>query len=122
MLLVAIYIADCNGFLDGVRKTPERENTPLKSRFSEHAERKAIYQACRSGLSLNGCTLFSTHFPCCECARGIILVGIKDIVIDDTSFIGEFAERWADDFIYSKQLLIESEVIISTCTPVGVVT
>jgi dCMP deaminase len=109
----SISITACNGFLERVRKTPEREQPPLKFRFSEHAERKAIYTACRLGVSLDGCTMFSTHFPCCECARGIILVGINEIVIDDAILVGDFANRWREDFISSKELLMESEVKIT---------
>jgi len=109
----SIVMTACNGFLDGVARMPEREEAPLKSKFSEHAERKAIYEACRLGISLEGCTMYATHFPCSNCARGIILVGIKEVIIDDAALIGEFASRWHDDFISAKELLVESGVRIT---------
>ena len=108
-----IIITACNGFLDNVKRTAERELAPLKSKFSEHAERRAIYLACRQGVSLIGHTVYSTHFPCCDCARGLIQVGIKRVVIDSLFLEGHFAERWKDDFIYSRELLAEAGVIVA---------
>ncbi|MCH3909246.1 MAG: dCMP deaminase family protein [Bacilli bacterium] len=44
-----------------------------------HAEFNAILNT-RDGSRLNGCTLYVTLFPCNECAKAIIQVGIKEIV------------------------------------------
>lgn len=46
---------------------------PVKYFFAEHAERNAIYNAQRS---LRGCQIYTTLFPCADCARGIIQSGI----------------------------------------------
>jgi dCMP deaminase len=45
----------------------------------EHAERNAIYNAARIGVSLNGCRLYVSLFPCSDCARAIIQSGICQI-------------------------------------------
>jgi dCMP deaminase len=45
----------------------------------EHAERNAIYNAARAGISVSGCRLYINVFPCADCARGIIQSGIVQI-------------------------------------------
>jgi len=46
----------------------------------EHAERNAIYNAARSGTSLEGCTAYVNRFPCADCGRALIQAGIARIV------------------------------------------
>ncbi len=46
--------------------------------FVCHAELNAILN--RNTANLDGCTLYVTLFPCCECAKAIIQSGIKRIV------------------------------------------
>jgi dCMP deaminase len=43
-----------------------------------HAELNAILN--NVGIDLNGCKLYSTLFPCNECAKAIIQSGIKEVV------------------------------------------
>ena len=70
-----------NGLVRGVDDNiPERMERPTKYDFFEHAERNAIYNACLTGTSLKGCTLYATHSPCTDCARAIIQAGIKTVV------------------------------------------
>ena len=45
----------------------------------EHAERNAIYNAARAGISLEGCSIYINRFPCAACARAIIQSGITRI-------------------------------------------
>ncbi len=45
-----------------------------------HAEMAAICYAARRGIALNGCKLFSTTFPCHECARHIVATGIQKVI------------------------------------------
>ena len=44
-----------------------------------HAELNAILNA-RNGSSLNGCRCYVTLFPCNECTKALIQVGIKEII------------------------------------------
>ena len=46
----------------------------------EHAERNAIYDATRTGVSLEGCTAYVNRFPCADCGRALIQAGIARIV------------------------------------------
>ncbi len=45
-----------------------------------HAEMAAITDAARNGIALAGCTLYTTTFPCHDCARHIIAAGIRRVV------------------------------------------
>ncbi len=45
-----------------------------------HAEMAAIVGAARRGTSVSGCTLYTTTFPCHDCAKHIVAVGIKKVV------------------------------------------
>lgn len=66
-----------NGFPRGVHDCAERyNNRETKLLFVAHAERNALDNAA----SVEGATLYSTLFPCTECAKGIIQRGIKTVV------------------------------------------
>ncbi len=70
-----------NGMPRGVNdNVDERYERPLKYSYFEHAERNAIYNACFTGTMLDGCTMYATHPPCCDCARAIIQSGITRVV------------------------------------------
>lgn len=70
-----------NGFVRGVDDdVPSRHERPMKYSWTEHAERNAIYNAARLGISLTGCTAYINWFPCMDCARALIQVGIVRLV------------------------------------------
>lgn len=46
-----------------------------------HAELNAILNS--GGRKLSNAVLFVTLFPCCECAKAIIQVGIKKVIFDE---------------------------------------
>jgi deoxycytidylate deaminase len=45
-----------------------------------HAEMAAITDAARRGISVRGCTLYTTTFPCHNCAKHIVAAGIAQVV------------------------------------------
>ncbi len=49
-----------------------------------HAEANLIAFAARSGISLEGSTLFITHFPCRKCQELIVQAGVGAICYRDT--------------------------------------
>ena len=55
-----------------------------------HAEMNAILNT-RNGTALRGCTLYVSLFPCNECAKAIIQVGIKEIVYVSNKYKDSFA-------------------------------
>ncbi len=60
---------------------PSRQEHPEKYFWFEHAERNAIYNAARMGLSMKGCTMYTQGVPCADCARAIIQAGIIQVVV-----------------------------------------
>jgi dCMP deaminase len=67
-----------NGFPRGVEDTEERYNDRVtKLLFVAHAEQNAL-DSCYG--ETKGGTLYSTLFPCCNCAKSIIQRGIKKVV------------------------------------------
>lgn len=55
-----------------------------------HAEFNAVLNV-RGGASIKGCTLYSTLFPCNECAKAIIQSGIKEVVYASDKYNGELS-------------------------------
>lgn len=105
-------ITGFNTFPKGVVVTPERLERPLKYKYTEHAERNAIYAAARLGCSLEGCTLFLIGMgpptvPCVECARAIIQSGIVRVVGFGYKPV---PEHWIDDLNMAKDILAEGGV------------
>ena len=72
-----------NGFPRGVQDLPERyENKEIKYEYVVHAEMNCIYNASWNGVSLNDAYMFVYGMPVChECAKGIIQVGIKKVIV-----------------------------------------
>jgi dCMP deaminase len=69
-----------------------------------HAEQNAFLQAAKHGVSLNGATLYVTTQPCSICAKMIINVGIKKVIIQ-----GEYPDEFAMGFL--KEAGIEVKII-----------
>ena len=59
-----------------------------------HAEQNAFLQAARHGVSLEGSTLYITTQPCSICAKMIINVGVKKIIIE-----GDYPDEFALKFL-----------------------
>ena len=57
-----------------------------------HAEFNAILNT-RDGSALNGCTIYVTLFPCNECAKAIVQVGIKEIIFADDKYHDHLEEQ-----------------------------
>jgi len=97
-----------NGFPRGIENKPERHKRPEKYMWFEHAERNAIYNAARMGISLNNTTAYVSWFPCTDCARALVQSGIKRIVCKEPDW--NF-DRF--DFKTSRQIFIEAGVEIT---------
>lgn len=100
-----------NGFPRGVDDNVEaRHERPAKYAWTEHAERNAIYNAARTGVKLEGATIYLPWYPCMDCARAIVQVGINDVVA--------VAPDWNDpkfgaDFKLVKELFEEVDVYVT---------
>lgn len=89
---------------------PERQERPEKYYWFEHAERNAIYNAARIGVSTKGCTLYTMAYPCADCARAIIQAGIVKVVVHKQFQPKMNLKKWTESYKRSLQMLGEALV------------
>jgi len=72
-----------NSFPRGINDdVEERQQRPEKYFWFEHAERNAIYNAARIGVSLRDTTMYLTcGIPCSDCARNEVYKCFKKVVL-----------------------------------------
>jgi dCMP deaminase len=85
-----------NGFPRGLKDDFTRlHDRETKYKFVVHAEMNAIYNATYNGTSLDGATLYVYGLPICsECAKGVIQVGIKRVVMPNQKVDGKWLGSW----------------------------
>jgi dCMP deaminase len=85
-----------NGFPRGLKDDFTRlHDRETKYKFVVHAEMNAIYNATYNGTSLDGATLYVYGLPICsECAKGVIQVGIKRVVMPNQNIEGKWLDSW----------------------------
>ena len=97
-----------NGFPRGVNGNLDcRHERPAKYKWTEHAERNAIYNAASSGVSIAGCRMYVPWFPCVDCARAIIQSGISELVVMEPDWNDP---KWGEDFNIAKVMFEEARV------------
>lgn len=90
----------------------ERQERPEKYFWIEHAERNAIYNAARIGVSLKNSTIYLTSgLPCMDCARGIVNSGITKVYCKRVCTTKN-KEMWEESQRKSLQLLGECGIDI----------
>jgi dCMP deaminase len=101
-----------NSFPRGIEdEKTKRQSQPEKYFWFEHAERNAIYNAARIGVSTKGCTMYLTcGIPCADCARGIINAGISKIFIMRGG--GAQSKKWEESAARSNEMFSEAGVKI----------
>jgi len=101
-----------NSFARGINDDiDERQERPEKYFWFEHAERNAIYNAARIGVSTLGTTMYMTcGMSCSDCARAIINSGISKIVLRKGK--GAKGDKWNESSIRSMKMFEESGVIV----------
>ena len=103
----SLQILSCgyNGFPRGVDETKQdRWERPTKYLYTEHAERNAVYNACRQGTPLEKSIAVVTMFPCHDCARALIQVGVSTLVTRKPDFNNA---RWGESFKTSMEMFQE---------------
>jgi len=100
-----------NGFPRGLKDDPLRLNDrETKYKYIVHAEMNAIYNATYNGISLDGTTLYVYGLPTCsECAKGVIQVGIKRVVMLNQVM----PEKWRDSWYTSMGFFTETGIDFS---------
>lgn len=99
-----------NGFPRGINDDTFRLTVrEVKYKYIVHAEMNAIYNASFNGVSLAGSTMYVHGLPCCsDCAKGLIQVGVKRIVMG----VKDIPEKWQESWQLSKSMFEEAEVEI----------
>lgn len=95
-----IIAAGYNGFLPGAPHTSRVRDGHEQA--TVHAEQNAISDAARRGISLEGATIYITHFPCINCAKILAASGIRLI---------KYRNDYKNDPLVI-QMLTESKVLI----------
>ncbi|XP_049274030.1 deoxycytidylate deaminase [Rhipicephalus sanguineus] len=69
-----------NGLSDDEMPWGKSSDSPVDTKYLYccHAEMNAIFN--RNCFELRGCTLYTTHFPCNECAKMVVQSGIRHVV------------------------------------------
>lgn len=83
---------------------PINHERPRKYAITEHAERAAIYAAVKVGLSTNNLIMVTPLAACPDCARAIVLAGIKLIVTHKQAFL-RLPERWLEAMAIGSEIL-----------------
>lgn len=97
-----------NGFPRGIEDSLTRlTNREIKLKYVVHAEENVIYNATFNGVSLNGSTIYVTGLPTCsDCAKGVIQVGIKRVVMPKQTI----PNQWQDSWNLTQQMFKEAGV------------
>jgi dCMP deaminase len=102
-----------NGLPIGVAERSDRQERPIKYLYYEHAERNAIYLGARRGIP-KGSRIYLEWFPCADCARAIIQVGIKEVWIDGRKYNPDIPteadKRWKESIEAARYMFIEAKV------------
>lgn len=74
-----------------------------------HAEQNLITQCAKHGISLQGATIFCTHYPCDKCYRILAAVGVKEIIYEQ-DYKNEESYRLNSIKCYSIQTLYPDSI------------
>lgn len=88
---------------------PERQESPEKYYWIEHAERNAIYNATLIGVSLKKCRMYTNAVPCTDCARGIIQSGIIEVIVD-ANWKWDDSDKWRENIKRSLMMFNETGI------------
>lgn len=113
-----------NGFPRRIDDNVEdRHGRPLKYRWTEHAERNAIYNAARIGIPVAGCAMYTTGraIACTDCARAIIQAGIVALYgrTERKEIHRAKGSHWDEDLAIAKTMLLEAGVDLIELGPGG---
>ena len=102
-----------NGFPRSIEDKPEfYEDRETKYKYVVHAEMNVIYNATYNGVSLDGATLYVTGLPVCsDCAKGVIQVGIRRVVMKEQEIPLKWVESWKTTAGMFDQAMIDWEFI-----------
>lgn len=97
-----------NGFPRGIKDLEDRYNDRQeKYKLVVHAEMNVIYNATFNGVSLKDSSLYVHGLPVCsDCAKGIIQVGVKRVVMREQ----EIPDIWKNSWQKTREMFDEANV------------
>ena len=116
-LLINDHVSCCmlfavNDFPAGIDYSDERLTSPLKYNYVEHAERNVIYEAAYQGVSTYDLTMVCPWAACPDCARAIIISGIRELVTHQQA-LDDTPERWWPAVEIGIDMLREAGVVVT---------
>lgn len=100
-------IYGCNHPLPGL--DVDLTNRALKYKAMEHAERDAIFKATQIGCALESAIMYCPWAACSDCARAIVLSGIKEVVCHGDA-LEMTPDRWQEDIRFARKIFEGSGV------------
>ena len=101
-----------NGFSRGIIDSNYRyEDRAKKYELIVHAEMNCIYNATHNGVALKDSTLYIHGLPVChECAKGVIQVGIKRVVMPWTKPQDDVDDKWVKSYTKTLAMFEECDI------------
>ena len=96
-----------NGFIRGAPEPKERWERPTKYDYVLHGEMNTITNAARCGIKLENSIAFVTMFPCNDCMKALLQVGISTLVSVEPNLTDS---KWSDSFKISQIMIKESNL------------
>jgi len=103
------YTYGANRFTSLKQCLPSNLERSRKYPRIEHAERDAIFKATREGITLNNASIVCPWATCSDCARAIVLSGIKTVYAHKEA-LDKTTERWKDSIEVAKEILKDGGV------------
>lgn len=69
-----------NGLPRGIEPTQVMLEYPMKDWWWVHAETNAIFNAARSNICTDECSMYVITIPCLRCMGAIVQAGIKEVI------------------------------------------
>lgn len=101
-----------NGMPEGMGEGSCWEDS-CKDHLVIHAEQNAIANAARTGVPVDGATIYITLPPCLPCARAIVAAGIKRVFYPSEAYRDWVSRKpiWADRFEEAFHYMMRNKVI-----------
>ena len=110
-----------NGMPRGVDdNVPARYERPEKYKYFAHAEANAIFNLALR--QLKGSSIYVQWCPCCDCAKAIIQVGIKEVVLESTDIQSSNNGKWLESCIATLIMFKETGVKVRLANKDGDIT
>jgi len=101
-----------NGFPRHISDDDRYKDREQKYKYIVHAEANCIYNATYNGVSLHNSSMYVWGLPCCsECAKAIIQVGIRRVLMKGDPFNPRWRASTEDSLGMFKEAGVEWEFL-----------